>query len=607
MTMKIIKKLLFAVLLTSCMACSGKGILVECEFFDDRGGWVQDKQFYDQVGSAYLMAHGLGSPVRDASTRIMVTAPGEYNVWVRTFNWNAPWDSLQAPGRFNLLVNGKVVGGELGTAPEQWGWVRAGKVNLEKGESTLTLHDLTGFDGRCDAIYLTRDENPEFPDRTVTKADVREKEKYDLIVVGAGTAGISAAAGASRLGMKVLLLDEKYNPGGVASSEINVVVSGMVHGGKYPALGRIICEYGEPRNNRDVPGKLKADGVDARFNCRVVSLRKSGSKIKSLIYIDYNTGKSVEVSGKLYADCTGDGNVGYMAGADFRMGPEARSEFGEDLAPEVPDGRTFGSSVRWSSEKKDSASSFPECGWAVQFTDSTCQKVTKGRWNWECGFNRNQIAEAEYMRDYMFRVIYGNWAFLKNSPENSAQYAADTLVWLSPVLGKRESRRLLGDVIFTQNDVFAGGLAYPDAAVWCTYPIDQHFANPKNKEIFGEDSFLSAMKHCYREIGTPRKDLVAGVDYNNPYMMPYRCFYSRNVDNLYMAGRDVSGTRIAMCSFRVQGSTSLMGEVVAIGASIAHKYGCTPREVYTQHLSELTKAFSDGIPAKYKEIFTPDN
>lgn len=594
-------------MLVACTACSDKGILVECEFFAEKGGWVQDKQFYDQVGSAYLLAHGLGTPVKDATTKVDIPTPGQYHVWVRTFNWNAPWDTLQAPGRFNLLINSKTVGGELGTSPSKWDWIEAGTVELEKGSSTLTLHDLTGFDGRCDAIYLTRDASPSFPKRKIKKADKVEKEEFDLIVTGAGTAGISAAAGAARLGLKVLLLDEKNHPGGVSSSEIGVVVSGLVHGGKYPALGRIISEYGEPRFNENVADKLKADGVDARFNCRVVKVGKRGSKIRSLTYIDYNTGESVEVRGKLFADCTGDGNIGYLAGADFRMGAEPRSEFGESLAPETPDKRTFGSTVRWFTQKLDKANSFPECPWAVQFTDSTCQKATRGRWNWECGFDRNQIEESEYMRDYMFRVIFGNWAYLKNSPETSAEYQLDSLNIVSPVLGKRESRRLVGDVVFSQKDIFDGGTSYPDAAVWCTYPIDQHFPDPENRKIFGDGAFLSAMKHCFCDIGTPKKDLVAGVNYNLPYMMPYRCFYSRNIDNLYMAGRDASGTRIAMCSFRVQGSTSLMGEVVAIGASIARKHNCSPREVYTEYLPELTEALTKGLPKKYNEIFTPEN
>ena len=611
------KKPLYMLLLLACsLSCrGGDGILVQAEGFASKGGWALDCQFYDQVGSAYLLAHGLGTPVEDASTVVKVPKTAVYHFWARTYNWNSPWDPDMAPGRFCLKVNGEQVGGELGAATREWGWEHAGSAELEKGQVTLSLSDLTGFDGRCDAIYITTSEDPVFPDTGAGSLPlVKEKNRYDLIVVGAGTAGISAAVAASRLGLKVLLLDEKDVFGGVSSPDVSITVSGA-RGGRYPALGRVISELGIPnRNYAKFESRLRDENVDLRLRHRVVSVRKKGARITGVTAVDFEAMRRVEFVAPLFADCTGDANLGFYAGARYMVGQEARSVFGESLAPEVPDGRSYGSSVMWKSVDKGVESNFPECPWAVRFDGKTRLKVFRSRWNWEVGFDKDQMKDAEWMRDYMFRVIYGNWDYLKNSPETSAEYATYALSWVSPVLGKRESRRLVGDYVITQNDIYQDGhydcegpwTQLPDACVWATYPIDQHFPDPENSKSFAGEEFLSTMQHNDTPRGISRKFLEAGVTVNLPYMIPYRCLYSADIYNMFMAGRDISGSRLAMCSYRVQGTTAQMGEVVGIAAGICKKKKCTPRQVYTLYLDELKAALEAGVPSKGKEFFFPN-
>lgn len=134
------------------ISLSAQSIFIEAESFTDIGGWVVDPQFVDQMGSPYLLAHGMGKPVKDATTEINVKNTGLYHVWVRTKNWvPGEWE---APGRFQVSIDGEKLDNELGKN-QNWNWEYAGSIKLKKGDRKISLHDLTGFEGRCDAIYLT--------------------------------------------------------------------------------------------------------------------------------------------------------------------------------------------------------------------------------------------------------------------------------------------------------------------------------------------------------------------------------------------------------------------------------------------------------------------
>ena len=198
---------------------------------------------------------------------------------------------------------------------------------------------------------------------------------------------------------------------------------------------------------------------------------------------------------------------------------------------------------------------------------------TSGRYDWETGFRYDAATQTEFIRDYMLRAIYGNWAFLKNRSRERDYYSSVELSRVGYVLGKRESRRLLGDVILTEHDI-RNKTFYEDACLTTTWGIDLHTPHPENQKHFPGDEFISLGS------GLPEKDVEI-------YPIPYRCLYSRNIENLFMAGRNISVTHVALGQVRVQNTTGMMGEVVGRAASICVRRGASPRGVYESHLAEL--------------------
>jgi hypothetical protein len=606
-------RVLFAILAAAAgleaAAVPSGATLVEAESFRDPGGWVADQQFQDQMGSPFLLAHGLGVPVADAKTEVQVGAPGAYRVWVRTRDWVARWNAPGAPGRFQLLVNGALLPATFGTSGADWHWQDGGIVRLRSRSVQLALHDLTGFDGRCDAILLVAADSKWTPPDGAELASLRKKllglpaspvdaGTFDLVVVGGGMAGTAAAVAGARLGLQVALVHDRPVLGGNASSEVRVFPGGRTMLGPYPGLGAIEHEL-DPGS---VPGVDKSDGSrnagDARLyadekklyvveseknlklllNLHVTGVEKSGQRIVAVFARETHTGKELRVRSKLFADCTGDATVGFLAAADYRVGREGRDETGEDLAPEKADNQVMGASYMWYADETQNPAAFPETPWALEFNERTAQRGSRGDWDWETGMRQDQVGEAEAIRDHAYRAIYGNWSFLKNHAENRQIYAKQKLSWVAWVAGKRESRRLLGDVILKQQDL-QQRVEFPDASVSTTWGIDLHYPAPENSKAFPGGEFRSIYKSAKHE----------------PYAIPYRCFYSRNIGNLFMAGRDISVTHVMLGTVRVQRTTAMMGEVVGMAASIAAKHGVTPRGVYEQYLDELKVLMRTGV------------
>jgi len=203
----------FVVAAACAFAAQGQEtILVEAEGFETLGGC--------QMGSPVVLAHGLGRPVKDAVTAVVVPGAGDYRVWVRTRDWAATFNAPGTPGRFQLLVNDKALAATFGTKGAAWHWQDGGTVTLPQGKATLALHDLTGFDGRCDAIVLTRDATFRPPNAGEAMAAWRRKllglpatppdaGEFDLVVVGGGMSGCCAALAAARLGLEVALIQNR--------------------------------------------------------------------------------------------------------------------------------------------------------------------------------------------------------------------------------------------------------------------------------------------------------------------------------------------------------------------------------------------------------------
>ncbi len=618
-------------------------VLVESESFDHWGGWVLDQQSIDQMGSAYLMAHGLGVKVEDAKTTVKFKEPGGYKVWVRTRDWSAPWKTeqyindtvMQAigyPGKFKVLIDGTALDTIFGTQGNEWHWQDGGIISITKKTVELSLNDLTGFNGRCDAILFSNDPNfipPNaldpmtiFRQKLLGTTNTVDKGSFDLVVVGGGIAGITTAISAARHGNTVALVQNRPVLGGNNSSEVRVGLSGLIHQKPYPNIGNLVDEISPvghwtfwdaqknpnterskkileiiakdsirkihnaaPKENYEDDKKLNAvlaeKNITLFLNTHMNGVEMEGNKIASIHAIDLKTSERINIKGSLFADCTGDGNLGFAAGADFRQGREPYSLTGERLAPAKEDQLLMGSSMQWVSAHSVENPPFPKkLPWAVQFNEETCVPTDKGDWDWETGADRDQATETERIRDYALRIIFGNWAVLKHHSSKEPQFQKFknlSLQWIAYIAGKRESRRLMGDIILKQQDI-EEGQAFDDASVTTTWTIDLHY--PKKTKC-ACDAFMSNAEHV--EI--------------KPYPIPYRTLYSRNVENLMMAGRNISVTHVALGTVRVQRTTGMMGEVLGMASSLCKKHQTTPRGVYEKHLPELIELMKKGVPA----------
>ncbi len=575
-------------------------VLVEAESFSDPGGWMVDQQFMDQMGSPVLLAHGMGVPVADASTTVEFPAAGNYHVWVRTRNWVAPWTTRYAPGKFLLRIDGQAQATTFGAEGAQWHWQDGGAVEIKKRKTAIRLHDLTGFDGRCDAVLFCADPGFRPPEEKDQLLDLRRLTlklqnkpnfagRFDLVVVGGGIAGTCAAISAARLGLQVALVQNRPVLGGNNSSEVRVHLNGKINLPPYPALGDVVRELDTLHRGNAQPASHYNDEkklivVEGEKNLHlflqmhVYKVEMKSERIAAVIARHIRTNQDYRFEGNWFADCTGDGNLGYLAGAEYRMGRESKAETGESLAPEKADKMTMGASVQWYADSVDQPSLFPECPWAIQFKEDTCFYLKRGDWNWETGLNRDQIKEFEFIRDHGLRAVYGNWSYLKNHSKRKAEYANLKLSWVAYVGGKRESRRLLGDVILREQDI-VDRKAFPDAMVTTTWTIDLHYPHPENTKHFPGEEFRTVARHKRIQ----------------PYSIPYRCLYSRNVPNLFMAGRDISVTHVALGTVRVMRTCGMMGEVVGMAAFLCNKHDANPRDIYHNYLDELKELATKGV------------
>jgi len=592
------KKSLLLVGFVAALAAHAETITLECERFKDTGGWSIDSQFRLEMGSTYLLAHGMGVPVADAKTTFEVKEAGEYTLYARTRNWTLNqavkhgWPKDRPTGgRFCILVNGEKAGEDLPSADPDWAWQKVGTVALKAGANEVALHDLDGFDGRCDAVCFTTEgalpasaANPD-----ALRADVRTRA-FDFVVTGGGIAGICAAISAARLGLKVALVQDRPVLGGANSSEVRVHLGGRQNIGEYPRLGDVVSEIGpahggnaQPAANYEDRRKLAAVEAEKNISLFLNTLvdrvdAKKGERITAVEGVNVVTGERTRFEAPLFADCTGDGTVGALAGADWRLGREGKDETGESRAPEKGDRMTMGASVQWYAKKGVEATSFPFEQWMIKFNESNCEYNMRGDWDWETGMNRDQLTDFETVRDYGLLVVYSNWSYIKNSGAKKDGFANASLVWVAYVAGKRETRRLMGDIVLCEQDI-TEERKYPDGTCWTTWTVDLHYPMPSNQRNFEGEPFRSVAKH------TPHYG----------YPIPYRCFYSRNVSNLFMAGRDISVTHVALGTTRVMRTHGMQGEVVGMAASICRKHGCNPRDVYKSHLDELKGLMTKGV------------
>ncbi|MCL2710788.1 MAG: FAD-dependent oxidoreductase [Planctomycetaceae bacterium] len=603
-------------------------VFVEAESFANKGGWVVDQQFIDIMGSSVLMAHGMGKPVADADTEVVFPRPGEYWVFIRTRNWVAPWTTEHAPGQFQLSVDGKKLDTIFGTEGNAWHWQRGGTVTinphpnpLPEGEgitAKLALHDLTGFNGRLDAIIFTTDRNFTPPEdigeidkirrktlgltEKATDAPAAKEGPFDFVVVGGGIAGMCSAISAARLGCKVALIHDRPVLGGNNSSEVRVHLQGRMGYPPYPNLGNLVHELDPLMDGNAQTGDKYDDAkkfaiIAAEENLtlyhstRMIAVETKTNAdgsitIKSVIGKHIGTGEETKFIANMFADCTGDANLGFLASAEWRMGRESKAETGESTAPETADKLTMGASVQWYSVPATDAhgatvkTEFSPVPWAFQFTHESARPALDGEWDWETGMNFDKIWDFERIRDNGLRAAFGHWAYMKNQSEPQWRERAESreLGWVAYIAGKRESRRLMGDIVLKEQDIVQQEI-FPDASVVTTWTIDLHYPEARNAQFFPGEEFRAIAVHQRIQ----------------PYAIPYRCFYSKNVTNMFMAGRNISVTHVALGTIRVMRTTGMMGEVVGMAASLCKEHDITPRGVYEKHLDELKFLMEKGV------------
>jgi len=421
------------------------------------------------------------------------------------------------------------------------------------------------------------------------KLEQRDEMRYqthdsDFCVVGGGLAGLCAAVAAARAGASVTLMQDRPVLGGNASSEIRMWVCGA-HGAnnrETGIIGEILLEnrYRNPYGNWSVWDSILYEqamfqpNLTVLLNCSCTSAEVGDGRIRSIRGWQGTAETWHTVEAKLFADCSGDSILAPLSGAEFRMGREAAGEFGEDIQPATADSKTMGMSCLIQARQATGPRTFIPPAWAYRYESDDqlpyrAHELGEGNFWWmELGGEMDSIHDTEAVRDELLKVAFGVWDHIKNRGHHGAENWE--LDWVGFLPGKRESRRYVGDHILTQNDVRAGG-RFEDIVGFGGWSMDDH--HPGGMNYPGDPTTFHPAP--------------------SPFGIPYRCLYSRNVENLFCAGRNISATHAAMSSSRVMATCAVLGQAVGAAAAIAVDAGLTPRGVFEHKLRELQQRLMD--------------
>lgn len=406
----------------------------------------------------------------------------------------------------------------------------------------------------------------------------------DFCVAGGGMAGMIAAIAAAREGARVVLVQDRSVLGGNASSEIRMhIVGADCSGGRRDIDSResgileemrLRCAVTNPQRSFPAWDVILYDfctrerNLTLLLNTYVEAAEVVDNRIVGVSVSRPSTEDRFVIRASLFADCTGDGRLGKEAGADFTVGREARSTYNEPFALEQADRKTLGSSILFFTREHDRPMPFLPPPWIRTFP--RCEDLPhRGHKSWEYGYwwcewggEFDTIKDNEKIRHELLRIALGVWDHIKNQVDHGADRWA--LEWIGAIPGKRESRRFLGPHILTQNDLVSA-VQFPDAIGHGGWSLDDH--------------------------------PPAGIDSPDPpcnqihlkriYSIPLRSLFSRNINNLFFAGRNISASHVAFCSTRVMGTCAVMGQAVGAAAAMCVRKSCEPAEAADRYIKEI--------------------
>lgn len=405
----------------------------------------------------------------------------------------------------------------------------------------------------------------------------------DLVIVGGGMSGVCCAITAAREGLKVVLVQDRPVLGGNASSEVRLWILGatshMGNNNRWAREGGVIDEIlleNVYRNKEGNPLILDTillekirleENITLLLNTAVYEIeKKSDREVKAVKAFCSQNSTQYRLEAPLFCDASGDGILAFLSGASFRMGAESPEEFDEGFAPDIEDyGELLGHSIYFYTKDVGHPVKFQAPSFAIkdagelprirnfQLQDHGCRL-----WWVEYGGRMDTIHQAEEIKWELWKVVYGIFDYIKNSGE-FPEAENLTLEWVGTIPGKRESRRFIGDYILSQKDVVEQR-EYEDAVAIGGWSLDLHPADGVYSEKMGCNQWHS----------------------KGAYQIPYRCYYSKDISNLFLAGRIISASHVAFGSSRVMATCAHGAQAVGMAAVLCSTYQLKPAQIYQQ-------------------------
>ena len=416
-----------------------------------------------------------------------------------------------------------------------------------------------------------------------------------LVITGGGLSGICCAITAAREGLKVILVQDRSVLGGNASSEVRLWVLGatshMGNNNRWAREGGVIDEilventYRNPEGNPIIMDALLLDKVVSEpnisllLNTSVYEVQKKDADTIASLHAWCSQNQTIyELTAPLFCDASGDGVVGFLSGAAFRMGAESREEFGELFAPTKEYGELLGHSLYFYSKDTGKPVKFVAPSFALEditkipkFRSFNSQEYGCKLWWIEYGGRLDTVFDTEKIKWELWKIVYGVWNHIKNSG-NFPEAGNLTLEWVGMIPGKRESRRFEGDVMLKQQDIIEQRM-HDDAVAFGGWSVDLHPSDGVYTDLPGCNQWHSK-----------------GI-----YQVPYRSLYSKNIRNLFLAGRIISASHVAFGSSRVMATSAYVSQAAAMGAVLCHQYNCLPADLYNHDkITELQQRLSSA-------------